>query len=211
MDGEGGMTMKSIWKEITLSVIMAMVLPGVLLNWPVEREAAGENQPTLEPDTQGESSEKRNLQMKLRREDGTVVTMDMDAYLVGVILAEMPSTFEEEAKKAQAVVARTYTLKAAQTGGKHRDGSVCEKSACCQAHIFPDEYLERGGSRRAIDEAEAAVAATTDLVLTYGGSLIEATYFSCSGGSTEYAVAVWGTDFPYLRAVDSPGEEHAVH
>jgi stage II sporulation protein D len=149
--------------------------------------------------------------MKLRREDGTVVTMDMDAYLVGVILAEMPSTFEEEAKKAQAVVARTYTLKAAQTGGKHRDGSVCEKSACCQAHIFPDEYLERGGSRRAIDEAEAAVAATTDLVLTYGGSLIEATYFSCSGGSTEDAVAVWGTDFPYLRAVDSPGEEHAVH
>jgi stage II sporulation protein D len=24
-------------------------------------------------------------------------------------------------------------------------------------------------------------------------------------------VAVWGRDFPYLRAVDSPGEEYAVH
>jgi stage II sporulation protein D len=48
-------------------------------------------------------------------------------------------------------------------------------------------------------------------VLTYEGSLIEATYFSCSGGSTEDAAAVWGTDFSYLRAVDSPGEEHAAH
>ena len=55
------------------------------------------------------------------------------------------------------------------------------------------------------------MAATSGYVLTYEGSLIEATYFSCSGGSTEDAVAVWGTDFPYLQSVDSPGEEKAVH
>jgi stage II sporulation protein D len=68
-----------------------------------------------------------------------------------------------------------------------------------------------GGSEEALAEAKAAVEATSGLVLTYGGALIEATYFSCSGGSTEEAVAVWGTDFPYLRAVDSPGEENAAH
>lgn len=56
-----------------------------------------------------------------------------------------------------------------------------------------------------------AVEATAGLVLTYEGSLIEATYFSCSGGSTEDAAAVWGTDFPYLQAVESPGEEQAAH
>ena len=48
-------------------------------------------------------------------------------------------------------------------------------------------------------------------MLTYQGQLIEATYFSCSGGSTEDAIAVWGTDYPYLRATDSPGEENAAH
>ena len=48
-------------------------------------------------------------------------------------------------------------------------------------------------------------------VLTYENALIEATYFSCSGGSTEDAVAVWGNAYPYLKAVDSPGEEHAAH
>ena len=52
---------------------------------------------------------------------------------------------------------------------------------------------------------------TDGQVLTYASSLIDATYFACSGGTTEDAVAVWGTDFPYLRATDSPGEEYAAH
>ena len=34
----------------------------------------------------------------------------LDEYLYGVVSAEMPASFEEEALKAQAVVARTYTL-----------------------------------------------------------------------------------------------------
>jgi stage II sporulation protein D len=62
-----------------------------------------------------------------------------------------------------------------------------------------------------VDKAREAVEATSGLVLTYEGTLIEATYFSCSGGITEDAVAVWGTDFPYLRSVESPGEESAAH
>ena len=41
------------------------------------------------------------------------------------------------------------------------------------------------------------------------GKLIQATYFSCSGGRTEDAAAVWGGDVPYLQSVDSPGEEAA--
>ena len=194
-----------------MAVCMGMLLPGILLRWPVER---GQKQPDSRPALPTEPQqavEKHSLTMKLRRKDGTVENMDMDAYLLGVILAEMPSNFEAEAKKAQAVAARTYARKASVTGGKHRDGSVCETSACCQAYISPEQYLQQGGSEGAVDKAREAVEATSGLVLTYEGTLIEATYFSCSGGSTEDAAAVWGTDFPYLRAVDSPGEEYALH
>ena len=60
------------------------------------------------------------------------------------------------------------------------------------------------------DKASNAVQQTQDEVLTYGGALIDAVYFSCSGGSTEAAAAVWGTDVPYLQAVDSPGEQDAA-
>lgn len=56
-----------------------------------------------------------------------------------------------------------------------------------------------------------AVNSTQNQVLTYNGRLIEATYFSCSGGRTEDAQAVWGTEIPYLQAVDSPGEEGATY
>ena len=48
---------------------------------------------------------------------------------------------------------------------------------------------------------------TAGQVLTYKGELIEAVYFSSSGGTTEAAVAVWGADYPYLQSVESPGEE----
>lgn len=202
--------MKLIWREIALSVVMAMVLPGILLNWPVEGEAAPA-ETEFRPIDPTQSVNRVRLTMKLRHTDGSVEEMDMDEYLVGVVLAEMPSTFAPEAKKAQAVAARTFARKAYVTGGKHGDGSVCDQSGCCQAYLTNEEYLNMGGSEEAIAEAKAAVEATSGYVLTYEGVLIEATYFSCSGGSTEDAVAVWGTDFPYLRAVDSPGEENAAH
>ena len=201
--------MKDIWREILLSLVMAVLLPGILLEWPVDLDEQPETEfRPIEP-THGANHVR--LTMKLRRENGEVEELDMDEYLVGVVLAEMPSTFEKEAKKAQAVAARTFARKAYITGGKHGNGSVCESPGCCQAWLSTEKYLELGGSDWAIREARAAVEATSGYVLTYDGQLIEATYFSCSGGSTEDAVAVWGTDFPYLRAVDSPGEEGAVH
>lgn len=205
--------MKSIWREILMSVVMGMVLPGILLNWPVEDEegARTPEETAFRPIEPQQSESRVRLTMKLRKGDGSVVEMDMDEYLVGVILAEMPSTFEAEAKKAQAVAARTFACKASVTGGKHGDGSVCAQSGCCQAYLSNSAYLEMGGTQKAILDAQSAVEATSGYVLTYEGQLIEATYFSCSGGSTEDAVAVWGTDYPYLRAVESPGEEYAVH
>jgi len=145
----------------------------------------------------------------LNKED-QVREMELEEYLVGVVLAEMPVSFEPEARKAQAVVARTFTLRS-EDGEKHPDAAVCMDSGCCQAYISPEEYLEKGGTQDGIDRMRAAVDATRGQVLTYEGELIEATYFSCSGGSTEDAVAVWGTDVPYLRSVSSPGEERATH
>ena len=43
-----------------------------------------------------------------------------------------------------------------------------------------------------------------DMVITYEKELIEATYFSSSGGATEDAVAVWGNEYPYLVSKESP-------
>lgn len=201
--------MRSIWKDIGISLFMGMILPGILLNIGV---MLTENRGTtvITETIAEERYEKRiSLPMRLRQGDGTVEQMDMDTYLVRVVLAEMPASFEPEALKAQAVVARTFTRKAYLTGGKHGDGSVCTQSSCCQAYITEEDYQSRGGTAEGIEKIRTAVEDTSGYVLTYGGELIEATYFSCSGGSTEDAAAVWGTEYPYLQAVDSPGEENA--
>ena len=139
---------------------------------------------------------------------GNFRQMPLREYLVGVVLAEMPADFEPEALKAQAVVARTYTRKRME-GSKHGTAAVCMDPGCCQGWRSPEEYLEAGGREKSLNKVRTAVTDTDGLVLRYDGKLIDATYFSCSGGTTEDAVAVWGQDVPYLQSVPSPGEEDA--
>lgn len=141
--------------------------------------------------------------------DGIVRQFDLDEYVLGVLLGEMPAEFETEALKAQAVAARTYALKRNTGGSKHKDGAVCTNPGCCQAYCSVEAYMQRGGTSDYVEKMRNAVVSTKGQVLVYDGKLIEATYFSCSGGKTEDALAVWGTDIPYLQAVTSPGEEKA--
>lgn len=209
--------MKPLWKDTLSAIFMGLVLPGLLLNAGAmllsTRAAPAAVAETTAAETAAEETlpPKVSLPVLVRAADGAVTEMDMDTYLVGVVLAEMPADFEPEALKAQSVAARTYSRKAYETGGKHGDGSICTDPTCCQAYLTQEDYLALGGTPEGLQRVEQAVAATSGYVLTYEGSLIEATYFSCSGGSTEDAVAVWGTDFPYLQSVDSPGEEKAIH
>lgn len=206
--------MKGIWKDMLTALFMGMILPGMVLQvFSHIQTGQGEPLPVEEtvPETRETLPEPVPLTAMVRWKTGETEKVNLDEYLLGVVLAEMPSSFEMEALKAQAVVARTYTRKAYVTDGKHGDGSVCTDPGCCQAYISEEAYLAQGGTREGVDKVRFAIGATTGYVLTYGGELIEATYFSCSGGSTEDAAAVWGTDYPYLQAVDSPGEENAPH
>ena len=145
----------------------------------------------------------------LETEEGTL-SLPLDEYLTGVLLAEVPAGFALEAMKAQAVAARTYTLRQ-MAASRHANGALCADSTCCQAWMSLDRAGEKLGasSETLLETLRQAVHETDGQVLCYDGQLIEATYFSCSGGRTEDAVAVWGTDVPYLQAVDSPGEEAA--
>ncbi len=133
--------------------------------------------------------------------EGGVKEMSLEDYLVGTLLAEMPASFPEEALKAQAIASRTFALRKAETG-KHVGADVCTSYACCQGWTADATTEEIG-------RITQAVRATDGLVVTYGGTLIDATFFCCTGGKTESSLAVWGSDIPYLQSVVSPGEEDA--
>ena len=200
-------------RDWLISFVLGMILPAMLFS--VVEKMMQKDQDRIEPTETVENLQTEtpsdNMLITVLLPNGSMERMDLDTYLTGVLLGEMPVGFDEQALKAQAVVARTYTLKRTTTGQKHAFGAVCTASSCCQAYCSADDYLAMGGTREGLNKVMRAVYHTENQVLTYENTLIEATYFSCSGGRTENALAVWGTEIPYLQAVDSPGEENATH
>ena len=187
---------------LLISLIVVLVVPEIIFS-VVDRWIM----PAEEKSKDAEPSVEYSQNVCVLQED-EAVTMELDEYVVGVLLGEMPAEFHMEALKAQAVAIRTYTLRHIHENTKHEEASVCTDSTCCQAYVTAEDY---SGSKSEIDRIQQAVAETEGLVLTYASELIEATYFSSSGGRTESAVEVWGAEIPYLQALDSPGEENAVH
>ena len=188
-----------------IAFILTIILPGLLL--PQNKMEQPEDKTAL-PST--EPIPKSDVMIRVKNGE-TVTQMLLEDYLLCVLLGEVPTDFETEALKAQSVATRTYTLRKVNKQSKHDDADVCTEASCCQAFVSEETFLQSGGREEDLVKMKSITQATSGQVLTYQGNLIEATYFSCSGGKTEDAIAVWGTSVPYLRSVDSPGEEHAVH
>ena len=75
---------------------------------------------------------------------GEIEELSIDEYLLGVVSSEMPASFEIEALRAQAVVARTYTIyQIMHSNGKHGEADICDNFACCQAWISKEDRLSR--------------------------------------------------------------------
>lgn len=203
--------MERFRKQLAAALILGMLMPQVMLNIaslgiPARNEPEQTSVPT-EADTQPPAVQTTYISVLT---DGAAVrVMALEEYILGVVLAEMPASFEAEALKAQAVVARTYALRRLTLGDRHGTVAICTDSACCQAYVSEADYLKTMGDQPDIDKIRLAVSETAGQVLTFDGELAEATYFSCSGGRTEDAQAVWGEAISYLQAVDSPGEENA--
>ncbi len=136
----------------------------------------------------------------------------LDTYLSGVISAEMPASYEIEALKAQAIVARTYTLYKIINSKPHGEtADICDSFSCCQAWISKEKRFEKWAKGTEIEnwnKITTAVNETQGKVITYDGKVINAFFHANSGGKTEIPVNVWGgNNYPYLQVVETSGEE----
>lgn len=146
----------------------------------------------------------------LHNNENIVETLELEDYLINVVAAEMPVDYEEEALKAQATVARTYTLYQIENSHKHPNADICDSSSCCQAWISKEKRYEKWGENQdeKWEKLQNAVYSTAGEVITYEGKPIDAFFHSNSGGTTEIPVNVWGgSDFPYLQVVETSGED----
>ncbi|MFA5603499.1 MAG: stage II sporulation protein D [Bacilli bacterium] len=139
-------------------------------------------------------------QITLHRSNGQVVNLDIEDYVIGVVAAEMPASFNIEALKAQSVVARTYALKKMDRKERLND------TTSNQVYKDNEQLKKLWGNDydKYYSKVKQAVISTTEEYLTYQNDYIEAVYHSTSNGKTEDSYAVWGNSFPYLKSVSSP-------
>jgi stage II sporulation protein D len=120
-----------------------------------------------------------------------VNVLGLEDYVRGVVPRESPSSWPQEALKAQAVAARTYAIADAAPG----------------ATLYADTRSQvYGGASAETTPTNAAVASTEGEVVTYQGALAKTFFFSTSGGRTENVENVWPGGGPkgWLKSVDDP-------
>ncbi len=137
---------------------------------------------------------------------------NLEEYLVGVVAAEMPALYEEEALKAQAVAARTYILnKKEKEIEEHKGADICSSPSHCKAYEDTNSLKEKWGKDfdKNLKKIKRAVSETENLLITYEGVPIEAYFFALSNGKTDSSEDIWGGALPYLKSVDSSFDKEA--
>ena len=149
------------------------------------------------------NKKEKKVNVRVLKKDNTVENLDLEEYLVGVVSAEVPVYFEEEALKAQAVAARTYALKQIENN-KDNDYDVTT-TVSSQVYQTDEELKNKWGENydKYIRKIKNAVENTKGEYVSYDGDFIYAFFFSTSNGYTEDNKNVFGMELPYLKMVDS--------
>ena len=138
---------------------------------------------------------------------GAVTEMKANEYIFGVVAAEMPALYNDEALKAQAVASYTFACYR-RTENTDKEYDLTTDFNTDQSFITEEKAREKWGDKadeycnklkHAIDEVE-------NIAVTYDGKPILAVYHAVSSGKTEGCKNVWGGDYPYLKAAASPGD-----
>ena len=143
--------------------------------------------------------------ISIKRSNGQVISIEFRDYIIGVIAAEMPASFNREAIKAQSVLARTYALKAKKYGKTLTD------TVSTQAYIDTDQMKQKWGNdfETYYNKIAACVDETSKEYLSYDNDYIEALYHSTNNGKTESSLDVFGNYYPYLISVTSELDKQA--
>lgn len=208
--------MKKILIYLLSFILICFVIPAMLTKRTVstisQEDANVENEQVQQSKENEQDYEynKYGTITLLHKKTGEIEQVNIDDYLCNVVSAEMPANFEMEALKAQAIVARTYTVYKI-LNKKHENADICDDSTCCQAWVSKEDRFARWEeSKRESNwqKINNCVNNTKGKIITYNNQPINAFFHSNSGGVTEIPVNVWGgTGYPYLQSVQTSGED----
>lgn len=193
--------MKNIYFIITIILFLLMLL------LPVMALGAGTpNQGTSE----SEKKEGENIEQSLVLFDTAskqTLNLSFEDYLVGVLAAEVPVSYHDEAIKAQTVASYTYALYCKEQN-KNEEYDITTDSTLNQGYLSIEKAREKWGDNA--DEYEKRLREIINSVkgefLSYNGDPILAAFHAISSGKTENCENVWEKSLPYLVSVDSMGD-----
>lgn len=154
--------------------------------------------------------EEKSISVKVKDTDtNKIIKMNLEEYIVGVVAAEMPASFHDEALKAQAVAARSYALYKINNSNKEYD---LVTDVTNQSYITQEEMKNKWNNDfdKYFSKIYKAVNDTKDEVMYYEDEVIEAFYFSMSNGYTEEASLVFKETEPYLTSVESSWDNESL-
>ncbi|MBT2723647.1 stage II sporulation protein D [Bacillus sp. ISL-46] len=215
--------MKKIKPFVVLAAVLialTLIIPAVLvLPFSDEHRASGKlgedltKTPAKETKAVSTSSDPAVEVAVFRTSKSQIENVPLEDYLVGVVAAEMPAEFKEEALKAQALTARTYIVKrllSKDTLGVPKGAQVTD-TQIHQVYMNDDELRREWGMEYDAKRKKVlnAVRATAGQILAYDGEPIDALFFSTSNGYTENSEDYWAGNIPYLRSVSSPWDKNS--
>lgn len=164
-----------------------------------------------EETTQSELTDEETICIYLSDEKKPL-TLSLRDYIVGVVAAEMPAAYEDEALKAQAVASLTFARRKMQTvtDTSELDGAVITtNSKKDQGYMSVEKMKERWGDDFDIyyEKIKSAVNEVFSYAIAYEDELIIAAFHAISTGVTENAENVWEEQIPYLVSVESEGDK----
>lgn len=200
-------------------IIICFVIPAILTRRTISTVSQTDTNTEIPTNIENKTNEKEEQKYEyskygtitlLHKKTNETEQVNLDDYLCNVVSAEMPASYEKEALKAQAIVARTYTVYKI-LNKKHENADICDDSTCCQAWISKENRLERWEQSERESNWQKicdCVNGTKGQIITYDNKPINAFFHSNSGGITEIPVNVWGgTGYPYLQSVETSGED----
>ena len=132
-------------------------------------------------------------------EQGSIVTMEFEEYIMGVVAAEMDPDWNIEALAAQAIKARTFTLQKIA-----EQGTLPNRDAHASSDI---QEFQAYDASRINDNVREAVESTRGTVAAYDGEFVRSWFHAYCGGITATPSAglnFQGDDPPYLEPVENP-------
>lgn len=157
------------------------------------------------------SEENKEPTINVKDKEDNIKNINLEEYLIGVLAAEMPASFHEEALKAQAVASRSYAAYKIKTN-KSQDYDILT-DVTNQSYITKEEMQEKWASEYPfyLNKITEAVNSTKGEVMYYDEEIIEAFYFAMSNGATEDAESVFSESLPYIKSVSSTWDNETLN